>query len=139
MRRGLGRGRTLIAIGAVLATCSMPLAWLRVGGVVLAAKTASGFEGAGVFMFLAAVGMLALVVSPYATRSRSFVLDRPLVYLALLLVGLAGLGSEALRLLATEGSSVAPSDAPGLWLAIAGMAVATWGVLECFAERPGAP
>ena len=44
MRRGLGRGRTLIGVGAVLAICSMPLPWLQVGGIVLSAETASGFD-----------------------------------------------------------------------------------------------
>jgi hypothetical protein len=48
VRRGLGRGRTLIAGGAVLTILSMPLAWLKVGGIVLSARTSSGFEGAGV-------------------------------------------------------------------------------------------
>ena len=139
MRRGLGRGRTLIAIGAILAISAMPLAWLRVGGVVLAAETASGFEGAGVLMFLAAVAMLALIVLPYTTRSGTFLLDRPVTYLALLSAGLAGLVSEAIRLAGTEGSSLVPLDAPGLWLAIGAMAVVTWGVLELFAERPAAP
>jgi len=139
VRRGLGRGRILIAIGAVLGICSMPLPWLKVGGVVLAARTANGFEGSGVLVFLASAAMLVVIVLPYASRSGSSPLDRPLVYLALLVVGLAGLSSEALRLLGTEGSSMAPSDAPGLWLAMAGMAVTTWGVLECFAERPSPP
>jgi len=35
VRRGLGRGRTLIAIGGVLAVISMPLAWQTAGGIVL--------------------------------------------------------------------------------------------------------
>lgn len=116
----------------------MPLPWLKVGGVVLASATASGFEGAGVLMFLAAVAMLALIVLPYTSKSGSFPLDRPVSYLALLLAGLAGLASEAFRLWGTEGSSLAPLDAPGLWLAIIAMAVVTWGVLELFAERPAA-
>ena len=38
-----------------------------------------------------------------------------------------------------EQYSLTPLDAPGLWLAIAGMAIATWGVLELFAEKPPAP
>jgi hypothetical protein len=139
VRRGLGRGRSLIALGSILAICSMPLAWLKVGGVVLAAETASGFDGTGVVMFLAAVVMLALIVLPYTTRSGQLALDRPAVYVALLLLALAGLVSAVLGLLGTEGSSLAPQDAPGLWLAIGGMALATWGVLELLAERTAGP
>jgi len=139
VRRGLGRGRTLIAIGAILGIIAMPLPWLTVGGIVLSAQTANGFEGAGVVMFLASVGMLALIVLPYTTRTRRLAIDRPVAYLALLLIALAGLGVEAIDLFTTDGNSVMPLDAPGLWLAIVGMAIVTWGVLELFAERPAAP
>lgn len=117
----------------------MPLAWLKVGGVVLAAETADGFDGTGVVMFLAAAAMLALVVLPYTTRSGQAALDRSVAYVVLVLVGLAGLVTEILRLINTEGSSMVPSDAPGLWIAVAGMALATWGVLELLAESPAAP
>lgn len=139
MRRGLGRGRTLIALGAIVAICSMPLAWLKVGGVVLPAETASGFDGSGVLMFLAAIAMLALIVLPYTTKSGQAGLDRPVAYVALLIVALAALVSEILRLVSTEGSSLTPADAPGLWLAGGGMALVGWGVLELLAERAAAP
>jgi len=139
VRRGLGRGRTLIAIGAILAIISMPMAWLKVGGVVLSAQTASGFEGAGVVMFLASVAMLALIVLPYTTRTRRVAIDRPASYVVLLAIGVGALGVEIIKLFGTEGNSLAPMDAPGLWLAIAGMLLATWGVLELLAERPSAP
>ena len=139
MRRGLGRGRTLIAIGAILGLIAMPLPWLTVGGIVLSAQTANGFEGSGVVMFLASVGMLALIVLPYTTKTRRLAIDRPVAYLALLLIALGGLGVEVINLFNTDGNSLVPLDAPGLWLAMAGMAIATWGVLELFAERPAAP
>jgi len=112
----------------------MPLAWLKVGGVVLSAETASGFDGAGVLMFLAAVAMLAFIVLPYTMRGGRASLDRPIVYVVLQLAALAGLVAAIVKLLATEGSSLTPTDAPGLWLAVVGMALATWGVLELFAE-----
>jgi hypothetical protein len=120
----------------VLVIIGMPLPWLKVGGLVLSAQTANGFEGAGVVTFLAAVAMLALIVLPYTTKTRRVAIDRAVSYLALLLVGIAAMGAELLTLIGTEGSSLAPMDAPGLWLALAGMAVATWGVLELLAERP---
>jgi hypothetical protein len=135
----LGRGRALIAVGAVIAIIGMPLPWLTVGGIVLPAQTANGFEGTGVIMFLAAVAMLAVIVLPYATRTRRAALDRWVVYAALLIVGIGGLANQVVELVRTEGSRLTPLEAPGLWLAIVGMAIATWGLLELFAERDPAP
>jgi hypothetical protein len=117
---------------------SMPLAWLKVGGVVLSARTAGGFEGSGVIVFLVCVAMLALIVLPYTLRNRQAWIDRPITYAALWFLGLAGLVSQITHLLDTEGSSLGPLDAPGLWLAVGGMTLVTWGVLELFAEPPPA-
>jgi hypothetical protein len=139
VRRGLGRGRTLIAIGAVLAIIGMPLPWLKVGGIVLSAQTANGFESAGVVTFLASVAMLALIVLPYTTKTRRIAIDRPAAYLVLLIAGVGALSVVLVDLIGTEGNSLAPLDAPGLWLATVGMAIATWGVLELFAAREPAP
>jgi hypothetical protein len=140
VRRGLGRGRTLIAIGAVLSIISMPLSWQKAGGIVLPVSTDWGFSGAGVVMFVAAVLMLALVVLPFTSETRQVALDRPLVFLLLLIAGLAGLVAAIVALVGGEAQySLTPLDAPGLWLAIVGMAIVTWGVLELFAEKPPAP
>jgi len=140
VRRGLGRGRTLIVIGAVLGIISMPLSWQKAGGIVLDVETAWGFSGTGVVMFIAAVLMLALIVLPFTTETRQVALDRPVVYLGLLLVAIAGLAVAVLDLVGGEAQySLTPLDAPGLWLAIVGMAITTWGVLELFAEKPSAP
>jgi hypothetical protein len=136
VRRGLGRGRTLIAVGAILVILSMPLAWLKVGGVVLTSETTDGFRGAGVLAFVACLVMLALIVLPYTTRSRRSALDRPLAYLAFWLVMVGALVIEVVRVVNTEGSGITPVDAPGLWLAVAGGALVTWGLLELFAEGP---
>ena len=55
-------------------------------------------------------------------------------------IGVGALAVTVLDLIGHRGQqSLAPLDAPGLWLAIAGMALATWGVLELFAEKPPAP
>jgi len=140
VRRGLGRGRALIAIGAVLAIISMPLSWLKAGGIVLPVSTDWGFSGAGVAMFLAAVLMLALILLPFTTETRQSALDRPVVYLALLVVALGGLAVAVIDLIGGDAQySLTPFDAPGLWLAIVAMAITTWGVLELFAEKPPAP
>ena len=140
MRRGLGRGRTLIAIGAVLGIISMPLSWQKAGGIVLPVQTEWGFTGTGVVMFVASVLMLALIVLPFTTETRQVSLDRPVVFAALLVVAIGGLAVALIDLIGGEAQySLTPLDAPGLWLAIAGMAIATWGVLELFAEKLPAP
>jgi hypothetical protein len=150
VRRGLGRGRTLIGLGAILAICSMPLPWLTVGGIVLSAETASGFDlarrfgedaatGGCLLMFLASAATLALIVLPFTTKGGQASLDRALSYVVLQAIALTGLVASAASLLGTEGSSLVPTDAPGLWLAIAGVAVAGWGVLELLAERQQGP
>jgi len=91
VRRGLGRGRTLIGLGAVLVIASIPLPWLRAGGTVLEAATSSG-QGGGVpvlALFVSSVAALALMLLPFATRSGAVRLDRPLSYAVLLTVSAA--------------------------------------------------
>jgi hypothetical protein len=128
----------------------MPLPWLTVGGIVLSAETASGFDlarrfgedaaaGGCLLMFLAAAASLALIVLPYAMKGRQASLDRPASYVVLQIIALVGLVASGVSLLATEGSSLVPTDAPGLWLAVVGAALSSWGVLELLAERPEPP
>jgi hypothetical protein len=139
VRRGLGRGRTLIAIGAILGAMATFLPWITVAGAVRDPRPYDGFIGPGGIMFLSAVAMLAIIVLPYTTKTRRALFDRAVVYLVLLVVALGALAMTALDLIAIEGNkSLAPLDAPGLWLAMAGMALTTWGVLELFAEPPPA-
>ncbi len=139
MRRGLGRGRTLIAIGAFVAIVAVPLSWQKAGGVVLEVRTAWGFAGPGWIMFVAAVLMLVAMLLPYTTKSRQLAIDRASSYVVLLLVGLSGLLLAAIDLIGGEEEyGLTPLDAPGLWLAIAGMVIVTWGVLELLAEKPPA-
>ena len=85
MRRGLGRGRALIGIGAVLALVGVGASVfsyaLGVGhgcpggrsGEILTALNGRGFDGAGVLVFLASVAMLGVLVLPYASRNESSV------------------------------------------------------------------
>ena len=77
---------------------------------------------------------------PFTTETRQVSLDRPAVYAALLVAAIGGLAVAVIDLIGGEAQySLAPLDAPGLWLAIIGMAIATWGVLELFAEKPNSP
>ena len=140
VRRGLGRGRWLIAGGAVVTIASMPLAWLRVGG-----RRALGGDGQRLRgrrparSSWPAWPCLPSSCCPTPRRDRRTASDRPIAYVACWLLAMGGMASVMARLLGTEGSSLTPGDAPGLWLAITGMAVVTWGLLELLAERPSPP
>jgi hypothetical protein len=133
VRRGLSRGRALIGIGAVLALVGVWLPWYTVGGEVLPSYSANGFDGVGVLVFFAAVGMLGLLTLPYASRHGTSGLDRAAVFGAVVLVGLVGLGIEVLTSF-HEGRLSGPDRAPGLWLSAVGVLVALWGTAELAAE-----
>jgi hypothetical protein len=134
VRRGLGRGRTLIGIGAIIAIIGVFLDWSTVGGEVLPPVTTTGFEGAGVLVFLASVAMLAVIVLPYASRTGHSSLDRYVTYLALLVIAAASLLVEVLGFWNAEQLGF-PDRAPGLWLSGLGLILVLWGVAELFAER----
>jgi hypothetical protein len=127
----MDRGRVLVLIGSVLALIGMALPWVTVGGQVdgLPQITANGFDGAGILVFVAAILMLALLTLPYASKTGSSGLDRPVSYLALTVVGAAGLVVEVATLV-SEGHLGFPDRAPGLWISAAGLAIAGWGVGE---------
>jgi hypothetical protein len=135
VRRGLGRGRALIGIGAVLGLIGVWLPWYTVGGEILPPYSANGFDGAGVLVFLASVGMLGVIALPYASRNRTSTLDRAAVFAVLVLIGLAGIGIELLTSF-NEDRLGWPDDALGLWLSGIGMILAGWGAAELAAEKP---
>ena len=89
----------------------------------------------GVLTFLASVLLLGLLALPYASRNQSSSFDRAIVFAALVFVGTAGLSFDIVTSLGAERLS-GPDRAPGLWLAVIGMALATWGTAELAAERP---
>ncbi len=138
-RRGLGRGRLLVGLGAVIALISMPLDWFKVGGQVssITPISGNGFEGAGILVFVVAVALLAVLVLPYASRYGRSAWDRPMTYLLLGGVGIAGLVLRIVQL-AGEGILGTPDRAPGLYLAGAGLVVVVWGIAEMLGERPTA-
>ncbi len=117
----------------------MPLPWLRVGGVVLSAETANGFDGPGALLFVVCLVMLAVIVLPYTLKNRRAAIDRVATYVLLWCVAAVSLGVAVATLVGTEGAALTPTAAPGLWLALAGMALLTWGLLELIAERPASP
>ena len=131
MTRTMDRGRVLVLIGCVLALIGMALPWVTIGGQGdgLPKITANGFDGAGILVFVAAILMLALLTLPYASKTGSSALDRPVSYLALTVVGVVGLVLEVATLV-NQGHFGFPDRALGLWLSAAGLAIAGWGVGE---------
>jgi hypothetical protein len=126
----------LIGIGAVVALIGVWLPWYTVGGEVLPPYSANGFDGGGVLVFFAAVGLLGLLALPYASRHGTSGLDRASVFGAVALVGLVGLGIEIVTSF-NEGRLSGPDRAPGLWLSAAGVLLAVWGTAELAAESRG--
>jgi hypothetical protein len=132
MRRGLGRGRTLVAIGAVIAVIGAFLPWTFAGGDVgLPVTTANAFDGAGILMFIAAIALLALLILPYASASGRSSLDRWVSFVllaALMVIGtllqLAQLFSGGVLKL------LPPLNVLGMWLGILGTILVVWGAGE---------
>ncbi len=136
-RRGLGRGRMLVGLGAILTLIAMPLDWFKVGGQVASITPISGngFEGTGILVFIMAVVLLAVLVLPYASRYGRSSWDRPTTYLLLAALGVVGFVMRILQL-AGENIIGAPDRAPGLYVAGAGLLVVAWGIAEMLGERP---
>jgi hypothetical protein len=136
VRRGLGRGRLLIGVGAVLALVSMPLPWYTVGGHIegLPAQSGNGLEGAGILVFLAAVALLAVLALPYASRNGRSSFDRLAVHALLVAVGLVGLTLRGAEAFGFDGLGL-PDRSAGFWLAAAGLVIAAWGTSLLVGER----
>ena len=136
-RRGLGRGRLLASVGALLALLSIALPWWRVGGTPgLPEVSGNGLSGAGIVVLLASVLILALVALPYAGGDRPQPLDRPASFVLATSLGVVGLAVSVLQIFDVGGLGL-PDRGPGLWLAAVGMALAVWGTAEIVSERQG--
>ena len=128
-RRPLGPGRTLAALGAILVVLGSVLPWWQLqpeGG--LPALVGNAFEGSGILVFLAGVGVLALVALPYAVGDRPTSLDRWFSYALLAVVGWIGLGWRVLDLLMSgafrfDEPAQVFTNGPGLWVAGLGLAI----------------
>ena len=128
-RRPLGPGRTLAALGAILVVLGSVLPWWQLqpeGG--LPALVGNAFEGSGILVFLAGVGVLALVALPYAVGDRPTSLDRWFSYALLAAVGWIGLSWRVLDLLMSgafrfDEPAQVFTNGPGLWVAGLGLAI----------------
>jgi hypothetical protein len=134
-RRSLGRGRLLVALGALIVLGGSAPAWWTIGGTVTPAYSGNAFEGIGILVFVAAVLLLALIVLPFTRREGESGLDRPAVYGLLAALGIGSFGLRVLQL-ADDGVLGLPDRAPGLWITAVGLAVIGWGLAELLNERP---
>ena len=134
-RRSLGRGRLIVAVGAIVCLAGTLPAWWTVGGTVTPSISGNAFEGTGVLLFIACLGLLALIVLPFATRDGESRLDRPASYVVLAAVAILGFVLRVLEIYSV-GALGLPDRAPGMWLSGAGLLVVAWGVAEILTERP---
>ena len=134
-RRALGRGRLLVAIGALVTLAGMYPSWWTLPRTGRDALSGNGLEGAGIIIFLAVLALIAVVVLPYATRDGDSALDRPASYV---LLGLMAVGAFLFRIfeISRFTSLALPTDAPGLWLSGFGLLIVVWGVADLLTERP---
>jgi len=128
-RRPLGGGRTLAALGAVVALAGSVLPWWRLGRPgELPPLSGNAFEGSGILVFLVAVATLALVALPYAMGDRPTAIDRWISYAVLAVVGWIGLVFRVVQL-TLEGAfrfdepAQVFTNGPGLWVAGIGLGI----------------
>ncbi len=128
-RRALGRGRTLIGLGAIVIVGGLFPAWWIIDRTNAAALGGNGLQGVGLVMFLAAMATLAVLTLPYASRGGESPLDRAATYLVL---GLAALGAFVFRVFEINSSAGIglPTVAPGLWITAVGLGVMAWGIAD---------
>ena len=140
-RRPLGRARKLAILAAVLMIvgCLPILPWYGVGGGSdLPVMSLTAFGGSGILVFLAGLGVIALVTLPYAS-TRPVEIDRTLWYGLLLGLALAGLLIWPLlpdQLIVANPIGLLPPRAPGLWVAALGAIVLARAVFEMVGEGP---
>lgn len=140
-RRPLGRARKLAILAAILMIVgSLPiLPWYGVGGGTdLPVTSLTAFGGSGILVFLAGLGIVALVTLPYATV-RPVEIDRTVWYGLLLALAVVGLVIWPLlpdQLIVTNPVGLLPDRAPGLWVGALGVIVLARAVFEMVGEGP---
>gem|GEM_PF-2968248 len=141
MRRGLGAGRLLIAIGALMGVIGAFLPWTFAGGEIgLPVQTEKALDGgAGILMFIAAVALLALLLLPYASPNGRSSLDRWVSFV--ILAGLMVLGTvvQMIQLFSSQTLKLTPvTDVLGMWLGVIGTILVAWGAGEIVSRETAA-
>lgn len=136
--RGIGRGRLVIAAGALVIVVGCFLPWWSVGGTVTDLHTGNAFDTIlGMVVFAAALAMLAVMVLPYASRSSYSPLDRRFVYVLLLVVATVAFAVRLVQINAPDFAGLGPVQAiPGAWITGAGLGLLLVGVIELLGEAP---
>jgi len=137
--RGIGRGRVVVAIGALLMAIGCFLPWWSVGGTVTELHTGNAFDSVlGMLVFASALAMVATMVMPYASRDRYSPLDRFSVYLLLFVIGAAAFATRMYQIsLPNFGGLGLPQSTPGAWITGAGLVVVLFGLFEVFSDDRG--
>ena len=127
-----------MAAGALLVAVGCFLPWWSVGGTVTELHTGNAFDSVlGMAVFAAALAIVAVMVLPYAARSRYSPLDRRAVYVLLLFVAVAAFAWRLLQINAPDFNGLGlPQAIPGAWMTGAGLVVVLFGVIELFGEAP---
>ena len=73
-RRTLGRGRIIAGIGSILALVACLFPWGQTAGIGLPPERTGAFDGFGILVFVAAIGLLALIALPYAAGDQPMAL-----------------------------------------------------------------
>lgn len=140
MRQGLGRGRPIVAVGGVLALLGSFLPWVSAGELTGQVVTGNGLSGTGILVFVSAVGLLMIILFPYASASGRSSLDQPPAYAILCGISILGMLLTLAQLWTADALRLWPPDrAPGLVLAVAGVVISAIGVAEVIGERDGEP
>jgi hypothetical protein len=134
-RRALGRGRLLVALGALATLAGMIPSWWKLPRTNAAALSGNGLEGAGIIIFLGALALLAVVTVPYATRDGDSAIDRPGSYVLLALMAVGAFLFRIYEISRFTGLGL-PTEAPGMWLSGLGLVIVVWGVADVLTERP---
>ncbi|MCV0404242.1 MAG: hypothetical protein K5924_11170 [Chloroflexi bacterium] len=138
MGGGGGRFRFLVLLGSLAMIGSGFLPWWRTGGesvsgVLVPAQEGIGLEGPGLVIFGAAIAALVLLDIGYMRGRWGFILDAPIVYVALGTLGGAALLYRAWELWSV-GYLPLPQQSPGLALAAVGVALMLYGAGTGFGQ-----
>jgi hypothetical protein len=134
--RSIGRGRLVIAAGALVMAVGCFLPWWSVGGTVTELHTGNAFDSIlGMLVFACALAMVAVMVLPYASRDRYSPLDRFSVYLLLLAIAAVAFGTRMYQISLPNFAGLGlPQSIPGAWITGAGLVVVLFALFEVFSE-----
>jgi hypothetical protein len=132
-----GRGRLVVAAGAILLIVACFLQWWEMGGGqgLPELKDIGISDGRVLLIFIAATASLFLLTLPLASES-PVAIDQPISFVVLFFIAAAGF---VLRLVSFVQQSAAfpfpPLRGPGFWMAALGLLVLARGVFEVVDSR----